>query len=321
MELIQQYIPKKLQDLSMIIGLAYLGIKFLKFTGFLWQIQPLKLRNNLIRKYGQNSYALVTGSTDGIGKQLAISAAKRGFNLILISRNMDKLEATKQEINKLYSGLDIVLVQADFSKAFENGFFEAIAQKTNKYDISILVNNVGIDKFSPLKDIDDKVILDLIQINTYSQIMMTKIFAEKINSRPQKGGIIFTGSFSGFEPIKYFQVYGSTKALIKSFSLNVQNEYPNLDILHITPGEVSTTLIFNKKPSLSVATPQSCAEGSFEDLGRYFQTDGATRHKIFNSVLRLIPYSIFNFIFCNFTSKKMLKERQDGEQKYHKKHN
>lgn len=41
--------------------------------------------------YGKESWAVVTGSTDGIGKQLAIDLAKRGFNIVLISRNMDRL--------------------------------------------------------------------------------------------------------------------------------------------------------------------------------------------------------------------------------------
>jgi 17beta-estradiol 17-dehydrogenase / very-long-chain 3-oxoacyl-CoA reductase len=52
-----------------------------------------------VERYGpKGSWAVVTGSTDGIGKAFAMELASRGFNLVLISRNIDKLNATAKEL-------------------------------------------------------------------------------------------------------------------------------------------------------------------------------------------------------------------------------
>ena len=50
------------------------------------------------QRYGENSWAVVTGSTDGIGKEIAKHLAKLGFNIVLVSRNIEKLNATAKEI-------------------------------------------------------------------------------------------------------------------------------------------------------------------------------------------------------------------------------
>lgn len=59
---------------------------------------------------------MVTGSTDGIGKAYAKELANRGFNLVLISRNAERLEKTKSEILTISSNIQIKLISADFSK-------------------------------------------------------------------------------------------------------------------------------------------------------------------------------------------------------------
>jgi len=122
---------------------------------------------------------------------------------------------------------------------------------------------------------------------------MTQLFAEKINARPKKGAITFTGSISGDIPAKYFAVYGATKAFIVSFSRNIRNEYPDLKVLLLSPGEVSTGLIFNKPAGKTVATVEECVEGTLKDVGVYEKTDGATRHKISNTIMRSMPYCVF----------------------------
>lgn len=59
---------------------------------------------------------VVTGSTDGIGKEYAKELAKRNINIVLISRSIDKLLATKNEINSLNPNIEVKIIQADFSK-------------------------------------------------------------------------------------------------------------------------------------------------------------------------------------------------------------
>ena len=55
-------------------------------------------RRNMQARYGANSWAVVTGASDGIGKQYAIELAKEGFNIVLMARNKAKTEAVSQDI-------------------------------------------------------------------------------------------------------------------------------------------------------------------------------------------------------------------------------
>ena len=52
-------------------------------------------------RYGENSWAVVTGSTDGIGKACAKYLARQGFNIVLVSRNLEKLNATAKELQEI----------------------------------------------------------------------------------------------------------------------------------------------------------------------------------------------------------------------------
>ena len=86
-----------------------------------WVIGTVKLlhqhftekRKDFKTRYGQKSYCAVLGSTSGIGKELAFAFAEIGFNLILIGKSKDKLEAVKQALPK---NVEVVILIADFRK-------------------------------------------------------------------------------------------------------------------------------------------------------------------------------------------------------------
>jgi len=76
----------------------------------------LRPRYNLKQRYG-DGYAMITGASDGIGKAYAKILADEGFNLYLVSRSLDKLEAVKKEINDKHGDKIIVkLIEFDFGK-------------------------------------------------------------------------------------------------------------------------------------------------------------------------------------------------------------
>lgn len=102
-----------------------------------------------VDRYGpKGSWAVVTGSTDGIGKAFAMELASRGFNLVLISRNIDKLNATAKEVQAKgkSNGHNVqtrVLV-FDFCDDTSLEAYKALYEKISNLDISVLVNNVGM---------------------------------------------------------------------------------------------------------------------------------------------------------------------------------
>jgi 17beta-estradiol 17-dehydrogenase / very-long-chain 3-oxoacyl-CoA reductase len=90
-------------DLEFIV--FYIGAFFL--LRFLWRLLQVFTRlffgtKVTTERYGAESWAIVTGCTDGIGKQLALQLAERGFHIVLISRNLNKLDEIARTIQRQY---------------------------------------------------------------------------------------------------------------------------------------------------------------------------------------------------------------------------
>jgi hypothetical protein len=125
----------KLQQLSIILGVLPnfypKTTKTLMMIGFLVILRKminamrslystvLRRRVNFKGRYGRNSWALITGSSDGIGKGIALSLAKEGFNIILSARTESKLEGVKNEIKRMYPSLDVKILVLDYERSSE----------------------------------------------------------------------------------------------------------------------------------------------------------------------------------------------------------
>lgn len=81
-------------------------------------------------------FTVVTGSTDGIGKAYAKELAARGMNLVLISRTLEKLEKTKDEILQVNPKIEVKIITADFSKG--RGIYEKIEMQLKDIPVGIL---------------------------------------------------------------------------------------------------------------------------------------------------------------------------------------
>ena len=89
-------------------------------------------------------WAVVTGCTDGIGKAIAQELASRGFNLVMVSRSIDKLNATAKDLREKSPGIQTRTLVFDFTEDTSVASYQAVAKKINDIDIGVLVNNVGV---------------------------------------------------------------------------------------------------------------------------------------------------------------------------------
>ena len=85
--------PKTSNTLK-ILGLLLLAKKILTLLYSIYRV-TLRPRKNFQKRYGRNTWALITGSSDGIGKGVAVALARQGFNLVLSARTESKLEAAR----------------------------------------------------------------------------------------------------------------------------------------------------------------------------------------------------------------------------------
>jgi len=161
----EKYVTKEnIQRALFLTGLSFASYNLLSVTGKIANYL-LTTESNLISRYGVDSWALVTGGSDGIGKEFAVQLARRGFNIILVARNEEKLSAVRTEITTKFPNISVRIVIADFSKCAEPGFFERIESEVAGLDISILLNNVGdacIDEYHliPYEKIRNLVLLN-----------------------------------------------------------------------------------------------------------------------------------------------------------------
>jgi short-subunit dehydrogenase len=215
---------------------------------------------NLIERYGKGSYVVITGASRGQGQYLAFEFAKKHFNLILIGS--ERTNSTADIIRNEYK-VDVVIIIKNFSKSLENNWFSEIEETFKKYDISLLINNVGnrsASKPSHLQN-DDKIRGSLIS-GTYPQIKLTnlalKYMIERLKNKPKyKCGVIFNTAqcihptfllsqyyLTGEISVPYLSVYEATNAFGYYHANSLIKEYsksnPNIDMLNIMPGAVIT---------------------------------------------------------------------------------
>jgi len=148
-------------------------------------------------------------------------------------------------------------------------------------DVSSLVNNVGFDVVKHFTDNSETEIRDVITVNCVSQAMMTRKLINKLLDRKRRGAIIAVASTAGTFAFPYLQVYSGTKAFIDFFSRAFSEEFPQLDIISLRPGYVSTQLTLRKRPTFDVLTLIECAKGCLKDLGKSNCTFGNWRHGLF----------------------------------------
>ena len=197
-------------------------------------------------KYG---FVLITGSTDGIGKSFAKEFARKGFKLLLISRNQEKLESVKQEISSQYPGNIVEIIACDFSNSHKNPeiFYEDLYQQIKNYDISVLINNVGVTNFNPLMMASFSDLENVISVNVYPSVFLThKLmpgFIQKFQVGNRKSLIINLSSGVEDSVIPGFITYSATKRFNNFFSEGLRYEYNEIEVVTVKPGPISTQLL------------------------------------------------------------------------------
>jgi len=277
------------------------------FIGFIWRLLRLYVlpkyaafRVNLKKMFG--TWAVVTGATNGIGKAIAKQLAKRGINLVLISRSEEKLKATAQEIG---NGVDIRTIVYDFTTS---AGYDVIRQQLKDVDVGILVNNVGVSyKHAEFYgDWDPQACDDMIKVNIHSVLKMTRVVLDGMVSR-KIGLLVHISSASGYAPFPLYSVYSGTKSFVNNFAESLHHEYAHKGIQSqfITPSFVSTNMTRNMKPNgFSVADVDHMAQQTVNAFGLSSCLYGHWGHElIVTSLFKLLPRSYCCKKTLEFTTK------------------
>jgi 17beta-estradiol 17-dehydrogenase / very-long-chain 3-oxoacyl-CoA reductase len=255
---------------------------------------------NLTERYGEGSYALITGATEGIGKEFCIQLAKLKFNLILVSRNIEKLKKVSDELKNKFINLQTILIEFDFSKKFSIKEYEKFFlnnKEIKNLDISILINNIGISQRELFINYSLEFIMDTININIVSQSLLTKIFINKLLNRNKKSAIISMSSYSATLPLILSSIYCASKIyddyLIRAIA--EENKGKNIDFLSVRPQYVNTPSRAEHKKEFKAISTEECVTGIFQDLGYETVTNGYWSHCIKGVIFDIFGMKIKNF--------------------------
>ncbi|GLV45728.1 uncharacterized protein CBL_02748 [Carabus blaptoides fortunei] len=247
--------------------------------------------HTLVAKYGK--WAVITGSTDGIGKQYALELAARDMNIVLISRNMEKLRNTAQEIESKYSVKTKIIV-ADFSRGSE--VYEHIENELLGIPVAVLVNNVGMQYSYPkyVSEASEKELSDLINVNVGAVTHMSKMLLPQMRQRG-KGAIVNVSSGSEMQPLPLMTVYAATKAYVKSFTEALRFEYARqgITVQHLSPLFINTKMNeFShrlRQTSFFVPDAVTYAKYAVKTLGVVDHTTGYWGHGIQSFFMSIFP--------------------------------
>lgn len=212
----------------------------LPFAGLAWafwshrdyfEVKALELRS----RYGD--WALVTGASSGIGAALARQIAADGVNVVLTARRADRLQALAAEIER-ESGVDTRVVIADLAEPSGPG---KVLEAVGDLEIGLLVNNAGFGRAGRFDLADGEALRRLVVVNCEAPLVLTHALIQGMRERG-RGGILFTGSAAGRQPLPLHSVYAATKAFdgLLAEGLWAEQKASNIDVVALEPGSTET---------------------------------------------------------------------------------
>ncbi len=178
--------------------------------------------------------ALITGASSGIGRDMARELDKKGYDLVLVARDKEKLEEVKNSLK----GNNIQIFAMDLADS-ENckHLYE------NVKDIDILINNAGFGVFGNFTETDLEKELNLINTNITAVHILTKLYLKDMINK-NSGHILNVASIAGFMPGPLMESYYASKAYVVRLSEGIRAELQKakskVKISLLCPGPVNT---------------------------------------------------------------------------------
>ena len=198
--------------------------------------------------------SLITGASSGIGKDMAVEFAGRGYDLILVARSLDRLKEVKNEIIKKYSKCNVEIMKCDVSDIESvKKLYDDVRNKFVNTDV--LVNNAGFGDCGKFYETDLKKDISMINTNILGLHVLTKLFLQDM-VKVNKGYILNIASIAGFMPGPLMATYYSTKAyvvrLTRAIAKELKVDNSKVRIAAFCPGPVNTEFDKNANVTFSL---------------------------------------------------------------------
>ena len=219
-------------------------------------------------------WAVVTGCTSGIGEGFAIELASRGWNLVLVSRSLDKLTALSTQLRSRSPSIQTILAVSDATNPSPSeiqSVVAALATLPQGDKFKILINNVGVSTEAPVLFGEETMqeIEAMIAVNCRYSTLLTRALLPLLQASKERCAIVNLSSQSAFVHVPYLAVYSSSKSFNLAFSHALRDELAasNIEVLALTPGFVVSAMTRIPKASLEACDAIVCARAGLNAIG------------------------------------------------------
>jgi len=167
--------------------------------------------------------ALITGASKGIGAACARELAELGADLLLVARDLDRLEAIQHELESEHPEQQIRVFSADLGEHEDRlALMDWVVDLGS--DLHLLINNAGGNITRPALDYERSELQALIELNVLGAFELSRLFHPQLSSHG-RGAIVNVGSVSGLTHVRSGAPYGMTKAALHQLTRNLACEW------------------------------------------------------------------------------------------------
>jgi short-subunit dehydrogenase len=236
-------------------------------------------------KYGP--WAVVTGASEGIGREFARRLGEAGFHLVLVARRAGVLEELADEL-RTSRAIQVKVLPADLSRQEE---VDAIATRTAGLDVGLLVAAAGFGTSGRFVDSPLQDELAMIDVNCRAVAALAHPFGARFRRRG-RGGIVLLSSVVAFQGVPRTAGYAATKAYVQSLAEGLRGELApfGVDVIASAPGPIRSGFAERAGMRMGMAqTPQAVAQATLDALGRRGTVRPGWLSKLLGWSLGLLP--------------------------------
>jgi short-subunit dehydrogenase len=254
----------------------------------------------------EKNYALITGSSSGIGYEYAHILAAQGYNLVLVSNEEEKLETVRKELQEKFNITSVAFFMDLADPEAARDLYKRCSEKGIQVDV--LINNAGIFFFGEVVKTDPDKASKMIQLHVLTPSILCLLFGKDMKKR-RYGYILNTASISTDMPYPGIALYSATKQYIKSLSRALRSEMLdyNVSVTCLCPGAVATNLfdrnVIDYKKAMRYGIMMSADKVAKIALAAMFRRKAVVIpgfiNKVFSFLVRITPQWIIILIRRN----------------------
>jgi len=186
------------------------------------------------------SYALITGASRGIGRDMALGLAQRGYDLLLVARSEAQLQELAHEAQVKHQRQAQVLA-LDLTQPSAASQVAAWASQHASGGLAVLVNNAGYGLWGRFEKLSLEEQLNMMQLNLTLPVQLTYALLPLLRRAP-KGYILNVASTAAYQAVPSLTVYAASKAFVLSFSRGLRHELKDsgVSVTCLSPGATDT---------------------------------------------------------------------------------